>query len=258
MTTTTSTQKRTVPASTLGRIVNVVRLHFANPGTTVLVPGAIMAFIFLINLAIWWIIFSAVTNPEDRADVSDGLQYSGAALFIFVYMLVVAVQAMNLTFPFALGYSVTRRDYYLGTALTFVILSALWSVVLGILGLIEEATNGWGFGGRMFTAMYFGNGGAIERLYVFFAAFLFFFFVGAATGSTFVRWKANGMYVFFAGLAILLVGGSAMITSAQGWPAVGEFLGAAGPSGIASASLVVSALAGVAGFFFLRKATPKN
>ncbi len=32
---------------------------------------------------------------------------------------------MSATFPLALGFSVTRRDFYLGTALTYLLLSAL-------------------------------------------------------------------------------------------------------------------------------------
>ena len=134
------------------------------------------------NLAIWWIIFSAAT-AERRGRCREGLQYSGASIYIFVYMMVVAIQAMNLTFPFALGYGVTRRDFWLGSSLTFVLLSAMYAIGLTILSIIEEATNGWGLGGRMFTAVYFGDGPWSQRLFIFFVAFLFFFFVGAAIGD---------------------------------------------------------------------------
>lgn len=73
-------------------------------------------------------------------------------------MMVVAIQVLNLTFPFALGYGVARRDFYLGTTLSFVMLSVGYGALLTVLGYIEEATGGWGLGGKLFTAIYFSDG----------------------------------------------------------------------------------------------------
>ncbi|MGV8895595.1 MAG: ABC transporter permease [Rhodoglobus sp.] len=240
------------PATPMRRILNIVRLHLANPWTTIILPWVILGIIFAGTLAVWALILSVAS---DTADARDGLQYSGSNFFIFVYMLVVAVQAISITFPFALGYGVTRRDFYLGSALTFVLLSAAYSVALTILSLIEEATNGWGIGAQMFTTFYFGETPA-ERLLVFFLAFLFFFFVGAAAASVWVRWKATGLVMFFIIIGLGLIGLVALITVAQGWPAVGEFFATAGLVGSLLWSLLITAIAGVTGFFLLRRATP--
>jgi len=247
----------TAPATPAQRIVNVMKLQFANPWTTLILPWMILGIIFLANLAIWAILATNLRG-EDRADTLQGLQWSGASTFIFVYMMVVAVQAIAVTFPFALGYGVTRRDYYLGSALAFVILSAMYAVGLTILAAIEEATNGWGLGGRMFTSIYFGDGGWGSRLFIFFAAFLFFFFVGAAIATVWVRWRANGLTVFFIALAAVLIGAAALLTFSRSWNLVGEFFVAAGFLGSYAWSLIITALAGVLGFFILRRATPKN
>lgn len=247
------------PTSTsTSRVLAVARLHFVNRWTVLYVPWMILGFIFLVNLAVWWIIFSSVDSSSDRADVRDGLSYSGASFFIFVYMLIVAIQAMNATFPFAQGYSVTRRDYYLGTSIAFVLLSAIYAAGLTLMSVIEDVTGGWGFGGRMFTAVYFGDGGPLERLLFFLFAFLFFFFVGAATATVYVRWKSNGVLAFFAILGLAVVGGIALVTTTDRWPTIWSWFGSTGPLGIAAWSLVVTAIAGVAGYFILRRATPTN
>ena len=244
------------PASALGRILNVVRLHLTNPWTTIILPWLILLAILLANIAIWWLILSN-TPTADIADVRDGLGYSGASTYIFVYIMIVAVQAIAVTFPFALGYGVTRRDYYLGTALTFLGLSAMFSVGLTILSVIEDATNGWGLGGRMFTTFYYGDGWP-QRMFIYFAAFLFFFFIGMAAASIWVRWKANGLIAFFVGLGILVIGGAALLTVTEGWIAFGTFFATAGFAGSFAWSLVVSAIAAIGGYLVLRRATPKS
>jgi hypothetical protein len=257
MTTSTAQFTTVTPTTELQRIGRVVRLHFANPWTTITLPWIILGVIFAANISIWLIIRLAVTNAGDSADAYKGLQYSGSSFYIFVYMTIVAIQSINITFPFALGYGVTRRDYYLGTAVNFVILSALYSAGITLLSVVEEATNGWGLGGRMFTAVYFGDSWPV-RFYVFFVGLLFFFFVGALFGAVFVRWKGFGITFLLVGLGALAIGILALVSVLDGWVAVGGFFDSAGFVGSLSWSLVITGLAGVAGFFVLRRATPRG
>jgi len=244
------------PATPVGRIINVVRLHLANPWTTIFMPWIVLFAVFLANLAIWWIIYTAAGGATDP-EVTEGLQYSGATSWIFVYMIVVAAQAMSVTFPFALGFGVTRRDFYLGSAVTFVLLSAMYSIGMTVLSVVEDATNGWGIGGRMFSAVYFGDSWP-QRLFIYFAIFLFFFFVGAAIASIWVRWRATGLTVFFIALGALAVAGVALVTFTANWASVGGFFLRAGFIGSFAWSLVLTALAAVTGFVLLRRATPRN
>jgi hypothetical protein len=243
-------------ASSWGRITSVARLHLANPWTAIILPWMIMGFIFIGNLAIWAIILGAA-SPEDRADIREGLGYSGSTTYFFVYIMVLAVQAIAVTFPFALGYGVTRRDYYLGTALVFTVLSAMFSIGLTILAAIEDATGGWGMGGRLFTTFYFGEDW-LQRLFIFFVTFLFFFFVGMSAASIWVRWKANGLVAYFVGLAIIVIGGGALLTFTNSWGAFGQFFATAGLVGSFAWSLVITVIAAVGGYLVLRRATPKS
>jgi len=244
--------------TTNNRLLAIVRLHFVSPMTTIVVPWMILGFIFLVNLAIWAIIFSSVTDAQDRNDAQEGLSWSGASFYIFVYMLFVAIQAINLTFPFAQGYGVTRRDFYVGTSIYFVLLSAMYAAGLTVLSLIEDATDGWGLGGHMFTSVYFGVGEWYVRFGLFFTIFAFFFFVGAAFAAVYVRWRANGMIALWAAITLLIVALIALVTLTDSWPAVGTWFVDTGVNGVILWSLLPTALAAITGFFVLRKATPRN
>jgi hypothetical protein len=254
----TTAATRTAPTTAISRITRIVKLNLTNPWTTIILPWIIIGAIFALSYGIWIIVYANV-SPEDAANAGEGLQYSGSSSWIFVYMMVIAVQAMNLTFPLALGYGVTRRDFYLGSSLTFVLLSAMYAVGLTILAQLEEVTNGWGVRGRMFTAIYFG-GEHVEwwsRLLTFFFILLFFFFLGASVATLYVRWKANGLVAYFLALGVLVVGAVAFFTYTDNWGIVGSFLGL-GALGVSAWLLVPTALAGVAGYLVLRRATPRS
>jgi hypothetical protein len=252
----TLTRTEDRPIGALARITRVVKLHFANPWPILLTPLMILGFIFVINLIIWWII-RTVAGPADAADAIDGFQYSGSTGFIFVYMMVVAILAMSQTFAFALGFGATRRDYYLGTALTFVTLTAFYTALIGVLAAIERATDGWGLGGRMFTPMYFGPDWA-GQLFAVAALFLFFLFLGSLSGAIYVRFKSFGVTLFWCVVALAVVGGAALLTLSNGWIAFGTFFANAGWLGSYAWTLVPTALAAIAGFFVLRRATPRS
>jgi hypothetical protein len=136
------------------RVLAVTRLQFVNRWTMFYLPAIILVAILLLNMAIWYIVLASLPSGTDVTHAQKGFQYSGAVFYIFIYMLVVAVQAISRTFPFALGFGVTRRNYYLGTALGFTLLAIAFSVLLTVLSIIELATNGWGAGGHMFTPTY--------------------------------------------------------------------------------------------------------
>jgi hypothetical protein len=242
------------------RLWNVIRLHAANPFTILGTPLLVMGLIFAINWVIWFLIRSfAPTDQQSVDDVSIGFQYSGASLWAFVYMMVVAIMAMNLTFSFALGFGSTRRDFSLGTAGAFIGLSAFYALLYTGLGLLEQATNGWGVGGAMFNSFYFGideNWGV--RLFNVFAAFLFFFAIGSVFGAIYVRSRARGLILFFAALTLVLLGLVVLLTMTESWGAFGDFFVTVGFFGAYALSLIVSAVAAVAGYLVLQRATPRS
>jgi len=256
---TTATISSVAPERQIGaltRITRVVKLHFANPRILVGLPWMIIGIIFVANLAVWWMI-ATVSSPTGSAQAMEGFRYSGSAGFIFVYMLIVAIQSMNQTFSFALGLSATRRDYYFGSALTFVGVAAMYTVGFVVFGALERATNGWGLGGSMFTQIWLGNTW-YEQAFCTFVALLFFLFVGAVSGAIFVRYRAFGVTLFWCVVALALVAVAVLLTVTRSWDAFGSFFANAGFIGSFAWSLVLTAIAAVAGYFVLRRATPRS
>jgi hypothetical protein len=240
------------------RLFNVVRLHLANPFSILGLPLLVLGIILAANWAIWALL-ALSGAPGAVGPASEGFTYSGASAWIFVYMMVVAIQAMNLTFPLALGFSSTRRDFYLGSVLTFVGLSAFYALLYGALTAIEDLTGGWGLGGRMFRSIIFGIGEPLPLIVFYaFCGFLFFFFVGAAIASTYVRWRQRGLLACLVIAGVLLIGGAALVTVTASWGGVGSFFATVGLSGGYALSLIVSALAGLAGYLVMRRATPRS
>jgi hypothetical protein len=239
-------------------ILAVTRLHFVNKMAILYTPLVVLGGVFLINLAIWYLIVVATGSNGLGSHTTVHLGYSGAVSYIFVYFLVVAVQVISRTFPFALGFGVTRRDFYLGTALAFVILSVFFAAVLTIMSAIEVATNGWGVGGRMFAPLYFTDPSWILRFVMYLLVFLFVLFAGSAAASVYVRWRATGLIVFFAVLSVILLGLLAIATYTDSWVAIGNWFANTTPVGIVLWTLVPTAISGLAGFYLLRRATPKN
>ncbi len=252
---TTSTLS-TPTAGAFARIVNVARLHLVNKGQIVVVPWLIMTFIFAVTLVIGWILRSSL-SAKDLAEAGDGMQYSGAIGYFLVYMLVIAVMAINQTFPFAQSYSVTRRDFYLGTIVAFAGLSVVYSAAITVLGWVEDITHGWGVGTVLFSPGYL-SPNLLERFYIAVVLFLFFFMTGVAVASVYVRWRVNGMLVFFASLILVILGLVSLATVTSSWAAVGAWFVAMGFVGVVSWTLVPTVLATIIGFFLLRRATPRN
>jgi len=246
-----------VTARPRNRVLPVVKLHLANPWSTIIFPWIVMLTILVLTVLVWMLVLANIADPADQAKAREGFGYSGSASFIFVYMIVVAVQSINTMFPFAQGYGVTRRNFALGTGLFFVMLSVFYAIGLTILSVIEDATGGWGVGGSLFSVGYFGDT-PLQRLFVFFAILILFFFSGSAIAAIYVRWKAFGITTFFIALAFGLVGLVALVTLAEGWDDVGAWFATTGLVGSFAWSLVISALAALGGWAALRRATPKS
>lgn len=254
MSTIAATPSRSVSGAPV-RILNVVRMHVANPIATLVVPWAITLAIFAINLAIWLMVANAAGGVENLEP--DAFQYNGGVSWIVFFMTVVAVQAMNLTFRFALGFSTTRRDFYLGSALYFVLLSLLYATGITVLAGIERATDGWGVSGAFFAPWGLEGEPLATVWFLYLMALLMFFFLGAAVATVWVRWGAYGLYAFFIGLAVLVVGSGWLITASDSWPAVGEFFTSTSLVGLALWTAPLTVLSGIVGFLFLRRATPR-
>lgn len=240
-----------VPSATQ-RVWNVARLHFANRFSMIALPWIIIGFVYLVNLVIWVSIFASTHEQLT------GTEWSGATMYIFVYFGIAAVQAMNLTFRFAMGMSATRRDYYLGTVVAFALQGLLFTAVYSLLSYIEDWTQGYGMNAHMFSNVYMGSGPLWERVFTTFGAFMFCFALGALAGSVFVRWRATGLYALGGVVALLTVGFIAVSTLTDSWPAVGGWFVEMRTVGVVAWLLIPMLVSAVIGYFVLRKAPSRT
>ena len=115
-------------------LVKVARLHLVDRfGYTWLVWG-VLTLTFVINLAIFAVV--PLTQPSGN--------FTGALVTIYLFVVVIGLQAATRFLPFALTLGVSRRTYYLGTVLLIVPLCTLYASILTVLWAVEGATNGWG------------------------------------------------------------------------------------------------------------------
>ncbi|WP_353809329.1 hypothetical protein [Agromyces sp. SYSU T00194] len=256
-TTTAPAAARPEGTTIVNRIGTVVRLHLTSRWGFLVLPWIILGSAFAITLAIWAIL-TASLPPEDGVAVSDGTQFNGGVLSILVYMLIAGVTAISASFPFQLGFGVTRRDFWIGTSVLFLGLSAGTAAALTLLAAIETWTNGWGFGAHMFTAVWFDAGSWLGTWFVFFAVQAYFMFTGGLFGTFHMRWRMNGLVVLWVAIGVLSVAAVGVLTWTQSWQAFGRWFVDLGPVGVAAFSLPLSAVFAGLSWLALRRATPKD
>jgi len=94
----------------MNRVLAAARMQLVHPLVTLGVPWMIVASSFAINLAIWGL--------GDVGDQAPGGGSTGGLASLYIAVLVIFIQAVTQMFPFALGLRLSRRDSYLGTALS--------------------------------------------------------------------------------------------------------------------------------------------
>jgi hypothetical protein len=238
------------------RLVNVMRVHTANPWPTLITPWLIFAGIFGANLAIWYAI-TVAAGGRDKLD-PNAFVNNGGSWWILVFLMVVAVQAMSVTFRFALGMGFTRRDYYVGTVVYYTLLAVMFATGITVMAIVENATDGWGVKGRFFSP-WWGDGFPVFEIWYMIATIaLLFIFVGIAAATMWVRWAAIGLYVFFGSVLVGVVGAVWAITWASAWGSVGDFFTGHSVVTLVSMTLPITAACIALGYVFMRRATPRQ
>lgn len=231
----------------MNRVLVAARLHTVHALVALGIPWVVVASSFAINLAVW------AALPADARDHGG----TGGIISLYVTVGIVYVQAVTQLFPMALGLSLSRRTFYLGTLLAAAGQSLAYGVVLALLTVVEDATGGWGLGLSFWApgAVDVGNPGV--QVLVFAVPLFLAASLGVALGVVLKRWGQIGMWTL--GVVLLVASGAAvaLLTWHGGWPAVGSFfrdtpiltLLLLGPA-------VVAAVVAGAGFLGLRRAVP--
>ncbi|MGH3418056.1 MAG: hypothetical protein ACRDOD_00440, partial [Streptosporangiaceae bacterium] len=122
--------------------ISAARYQLTDRYVVVVLPWLVLALNFLITVAI--------VLPGRPGHVA----YTGGLSSIYVVLIVTGALSISRQLPFALALGLSRRSYYIGTALFAVALAAVYGLALTVLQLIERATGGWGLRLEFFRVRY--------------------------------------------------------------------------------------------------------
>ncbi|MET4159973.1 hypothetical protein [Agromyces sp. PvR057] len=245
---------RTEARSRAHEIWRIVRLHCVNPSVFFGIPWIILGSAWAVMMIVGLIITGAGGPAEDMAE---GMRYSWAVLSPQWYLVVVGVQAIGMTFSFALGFGTTRRDFWLGTSAMFGIVSFLNAVAIATLVQIEKATDGWGIGIAMFDSLWYGQQGWLTDFYTTLAMQLLVLFIGASVTTVYMRWRMRGMLFVAFGAIVLFLAFIATMTFSGTWMALFEWFAAIGVVGGFTIVLALAVVCAIGGYLVIRRATPR-
>jgi hypothetical protein len=227
----------------MNRIPTVMKIHAKDKLTWLIVPWCFVLLpAFLVNLIIGWIV-----QPED------GL-YTGGLASIFVCMMFIGISTLTKSFPFALGLSIRRTDFFLGTLMMVTVVCLGISVVL--LGLsFVEGDWGWGVGLHFFNLPYLSDGSLVEQWWTLFATAFHISFLGFSIVAVYRRFGRMGLFVLF---PIIFVAGSVLgflCTYFGWWTDVFNWISAHSAAQLASWLFVGAVIYVLLSFLMIRKAT---
>jgi hypothetical protein len=225
-------------------LVNVARYHLVDRPTYIVVPWAMMTFSFLVNLVI----------ARLAAPFPGGYDTGGLAT-IYIWLLVGGALSMTRELPFGLMLGISRRAYYLGTALLIVVLGVVYGLGLAVLQLIEGATGGWGLQVHFFRVPWILDGPWYLTWLTSFVLLVVLFLYGMWHGLVFRRGGLLGL-VTFIGVQILFVLAVAVALSlAHDWHAFAHFFTTLTAAALTGVLAAVAVALGLGGLTTLRRVT---
>ncbi|GGM48900.1 ABC transporter permease [Dactylosporangium sucinum] len=199
----------------MNRILAIARLQALGRRDGLLWPLVIAAIAFAVNL----LVFAAIGD-----EALDGEPITGGLASVYIASLAFGAVAVSQQFPFALGMSVTRREFATGLGLFLFGQAVLYSVILTVCQAIEHATDGWGMRLRFFGLGIIDEVGVPAQLAAYGLPMLAMSLIGVTLGAIHIRWKVNGVFATTAGLLLVLGGLAALLTWTRSWPAIGRWL----------------------------------
>jgi hypothetical protein len=167
------------------RLWKVVRINLVRPWTALFLPLVIMSILASVI---------AILSAASIAFANDAEVWFSPEIFLIIFLFVVANQTIYHDFPLSLSYGISRRDFYLGSLLTFGLL-AVWYAAISI--AIATLTSAY------FLVNVTGVG-LIEFLGLV-VAFMGTQVLSASITTIYLRWGKPGMLTFFGLLAITLI-----------------------------------------------------
>jgi hypothetical protein len=238
--------------------INVVRYHLVNRMNYLVLPGAVLAFAFAVDLTIFALIpigHHAVLTSHGIVQVQNSANRdAGGLIAIIGGFFAVGVQSIAKSLPFSLALGVSRRSYYAGTALLAVTLAVGYGLGVTALQGIERASGGWGVSAHIFRVPYILDGPWYLTWLTASVVLALLFGYGMWFGVVYRRWNLPGLAAFMAAQVTVLLAVAAVITWGHGWHGTGHFFSALSAVSLTGllAALAAALLAG--GYATIRRA----
>ena len=200
----------------MNRVLAAARLQLVHPMAILGVPWMVGALSFAINWAVWRIVDIRSLEGEDG--------FTGGVLALYITVLIVFVQAVTQLMPFAMGISLSRRSYFLGTCLVGVGMALGFGTLLAALDAVEAATGGWGVGLQFWTPPPVDVDGFLPQIAVSGAPMLALIAAGVGMGVVTKRWGPSGVWGLIIGGLVVLGGAAVLVTWMRAWTDLGRWL----------------------------------
>jgi hypothetical protein len=228
----------------MGRVLHVVRLHLLT-WRYLFWPWGVLAAAFAVNLLIFGIAGDAIE-----------VKSTGGLMSIYLVMLIYCTQSVSQNFPYTLGMSVSRRSFYLATALVTTGISITFGLGVYLLSILERVTGGWGMHLRFYRLDFMETGNPVTQILVYIVPFLVLGFIGMFCGVVLRRWGLNGIFALTIVTIVVLGGGTALITWQHGWTTIGDWLtGQSTAALFAGWPVLLAVPLAIAGYLGLRRAS---
>jgi hypothetical protein len=224
-------------------LVNVARYHLVDRLTYVALPWGIMAFSFLVNLVI------ATALPSPQGD------YTGGLVTIYIFLLICGAISMTRALPFGLMLGISRRTYYLGTALLIAALGVVYGLGLTVLQAVERVTGGWGTGLHFFRVPWIMDGPWYQTWASSFVLLVLFFLYGMWYGLVYRRWSVVGLVTFVVAQMLVALAIVAVVTLTHHWTAFGHFFTTVQAPALTGVLAALTVALGLGGLSTIRRAT---
>jgi hypothetical protein len=182
--------------------------------------------------------------------------YTGGILSVYIYMAIMSAVTLLQTFPFALGLSRRRTDYYLGTMSMLTITIGASSVAIIFFTLIEQyLIPGWGVSMHFFSLPYLSDGSIFTQFWTYFGNMLHLCLLGFVMVCVLQRFGLKGLFVFYIIALLLISVGVYLLTHNNWWGELFRLLSLHSASELTIWTIPFSSIYAIASYLMLKKAT---
>ncbi|SET45379.1 hypothetical protein [Paenibacillus sp. NFR01] len=190
----------------MNRTAGVIRTFYTDKTNCFFVPYMILLSSFLVNLVVSFFM--------------DEGYYTGGISSIHIFMFVLGILFSVQSFPLVLGFGARRKDFFAGTVLAFLMLSVVNSLLLVVLGAIEQASGGWGQELHFFHLPYMNDGNVLVQFWVQLTLMTHLFFSGFVIAAVYRRFGRIGVWLLSLLLFVAGTVGVLLLTYYEAWTKV--------------------------------------